>query len=107
MKYAQLTHTDTNTHQIDQQQTSDLSIVAFCKENTLPISNFYKYRSKLQDAAKAPKLVKVQSKAIPHKVNASITLSHGETHLTIPTSSEPTWQGKSMKKVYAFNTFSR
>ncbi|WP_036979937.1 MULTISPECIES: IS66 family insertion sequence element accessory protein TnpA [Pseudoalteromonas] len=46
---------------IEQQQTSGLSIVAFCKENMLPTSNFYKYRSKLQDAAKAPKLLKVNS----------------------------------------------
>ncbi|WP_350627658.1 hypothetical protein [Pseudoalteromonas sp. CAL260-MNA-CIBAN-0059] len=32
---------------IGQQQTSDLSIVALCKENKLPNSNFYKYWSKL------------------------------------------------------------
>ncbi|MBE0422276.1 MULTISPECIES: hypothetical protein [Pseudoalteromonas] len=86
---------------IEQQQTSGLSIVAFCKENMLPTSNFYKYRSKLQDAAKAPKLVKVQNKAISHKVNASITLSHGETHLTIPTSSEPTWVANLIKALQA------
>ncbi|WP_404833865.1 IS66 family insertion sequence element accessory protein TnpA, partial [Alteromonas macleodii] len=29
---------------IEEQQKSGLSIVAFCRENKLPTSNFYKYR---------------------------------------------------------------
>jgi len=32
---------------IAQQQSSELSIVDFCKHNNLPLSTFHKYRSKL------------------------------------------------------------
>ena len=43
----------------------------------------------------------IKLNAISHKVNASITLSHGETHLTIPTSSEPTWVANLIKALQA------
>jgi hypothetical protein len=34
---------------IAQQQNSELSIIALCKENQLPALDFYKYQARLQD----------------------------------------------------------
>lgn len=85
---------------IEQQKTSGLSIVGFCKQNKLPTSNFYKYRNRLQASEQAPTLVKVKSQAFT-SVKSSITLTHGNTQLSLPSRCEPQWLADLIK---ALNT---
>lgn len=81
---------------IEQQQASNLPIVVFCKQHKLTTSNFYKYRTKLQINKPEPMLIKVKSVTVP-QVNNTITLTHGKSQLTLPTSCEPQWLANVVK----------
>lgn len=85
---------------IEQQQTSGLSIVAFCKQQQLTTSSFYKYRARLQDKTPKPKLVKVAI-GNTNQMLGTITLNHHNTQLTLPSCCEPQWLADLMK---ALNT---
>jgi putative transposase len=75
---------------IEQQQASGLSIVGFCKQQKLTTSNFYKYRTRLQENGSTPKLVKINSTSLT-PVNKSITLTPGNTQLTLPSNCKSHW----------------
>ena len=81
---------------IEQQQNSELSIVAFCKENQLPTSNFYKYRARLQGQKPEPKFIKANSMIKP-TVHSTITLTFGQAQLTLPLDCEPQWLASLIK----------
>ena len=83
---------------IKQQQNSGLSIAAFCKDNKLPTSNFYKFRARLQGNEQTPKLVKIKTKAVT-PIKSSITLTHGKTQLTFPSDSSPQWLAKFIREL--------
>lgn len=75
---------------IEEQQKSGLSIVAFCRENKLPTSNFYKYRGQLQAQDRVPVFVKA-TPPVRNSANCTITLLYGPVQLKLSTACEPAW----------------
>jgi hypothetical protein len=80
---------------IEQQQNSELSIIAFCKINKLPTSNFYKYRARLQEKLPEPKFIKANS-IIKPTAHSDITLTFGQAKLAL-SSCEPQWLARLLK----------
>ncbi len=81
---------------IQTQQTSDLSIVDFCRERNLPLKSFYARRSNLLK----PKHVESSafSKVVVAETSKSsttaITLNIGKATLSIPSSTDVVWLAK-------------
>ena len=79
---------------IQTQQTSDLSIVDFCREKDLPLKSFYA-RSLLKPKnieSSAFNKVTVAEKYKPS--TTAITLSIGKATLSIPSSTDVVWLAK-------------
>jgi|TARA_B110001454_G_scaffold218325_1_gene245971 putative transposase len=81
---------------IQAQQTSDLSIVDFCREKDLPLKSFYARRSSLlkpkHTGSSAFSKVAVAEKI--QSSSAEVTLSIGKATLSIPSSTDVVWLAK-------------
>lgn len=89
---------------IQTQQTSDLSIVEFCREQGLPINNFYARRSDWLKSKRTE--INIESSAFS-KVTAAeqskrsteaITLNIGKATLSIPSSTDVVWLAKLIRQ---------
>ena len=80
---------------LDDQTASGLSIKAYCQQQNITHSNFYKYRRKLNQSQVNTPLIKVAA----HKpsfprvtpTNHSMSLCFGEAKLTLPEQCNPHW----------------
>jgi len=85
---------------IQAQQNSDLSIIDFCREQNLPLNNFYARRS---DWLKSKRIAtnlepsafsKVAVAERSESSATAITLSIGKATLSIPSSADAVWLAK-------------
>ena len=81
---------------IQAQQTSDLSIVDFCRERNLPLKSFYARRSSLLKPkhieSSAFSKVAVAENSKPSIT--AVTLNIGKATLSIPSSTDVVWLAK-------------
>ncbi|MEO9947393.1 MAG: hypothetical protein ABJD02_00520 [Paraglaciecola sp.] len=70
---------------ITQQQSSELSIVDFCKMLRLSTSSFYKFRGQLQEPDNPPRFVKASKPDIDKTIQPSVSVRLGEVSLSFPT----------------------
>lgn len=85
---------------ITEQQSSDLTIVDFCKEHGLATSSFYKFRKRLQPQGTPAKFI--QAKAIGAPRNEySVNVSCGAVSISVPLSCEPVWLANFIKALQA------
>jgi hypothetical protein len=91
---------------VDDQAISRLSIKAFCQQQNITSSNFYKYRKRLNHASMPPSLVKVTTNklfepALP-PTKPPMTLHFGTVSLTLSSSCcEPQWLANFIKALQA------
>jgi|TARA_B110000438_G_scaffold223541_1_gene217146 diketogulonate reductase-like aldo/keto reductase len=81
---------------IQTQQTSDLSIVDFCREKDLPLKSFYARRSSLLKPKHIESSVfsKVAVANNSKPSTTAITLNIGKATLSIPSSTDVVWLAK-------------
>ena len=81
---------------IQTQQTSDLSIVDFCREKDLPLKIFYARRSSLLKPKHIESSVfsKVAVAKNSKPSTTAITLNIGKATLSIPSSTDVVWLAK-------------
>ena len=81
---------------IQAQQTSDLSIVDFCRERNLPLKSFYARRSSLLKPkdVKSSAFSKVAVAETSKSPTTAITLNIGKATLSIPSSTDVVWLAK-------------
>jgi hypothetical protein len=85
---------------IELQAQSRLSIAAFCKQNKLTPSNFYKFRNKLNPSKPLGDFVKAERISIKPLASAQILLPFGETTLTVSDNCDPHWLARLIKALY-------
>ncbi|MBL4880066.1 MAG: hypothetical protein JKX82_02795 [Oleispira sp.] len=85
---------------IQAQQTSDLSIIDFCREQDLPLNNFYARRSDWLKSKRTEtninssafsKVTVAEKSKFP---TTAITLNIGKATLSIPSSTDVAWLAK-------------
>ena len=81
---------------IAQQQSSELSIVDFCKKHRLATSSFYKFRGRLQQDSSS-KFIKASKSAIDATIQPSVSIRLGEVSLSFSTPCEPVWLASFVK----------
>jgi hypothetical protein len=85
---------------IQAQQTSDLSIIDFCREQDLPLNNFYARRSdwlkskRAETNANSSSFSKVTVTETSKTSTTAITLTIGKATLSIPNSTDVIWLAK-------------
>jgi putative transposase len=85
---------------IQAQQTSDLSIIDFCREQDIPLNNFYARRSNWLKSKQAETSIKSSAfnkVTVDEKSKFStttITLNIGKATLSIPSSTDVVWLAK-------------
>jgi len=85
---------------IQAQQTSDLSIIDFCREQDLPLNNFYARRSDWLKSNRAETNIsssafsKVTVTETAKSSTTAITLNIGKATLSVPSSTDVTWLAK-------------
>jgi hypothetical protein len=85
---------------IQAQQTSDLSIIDFCREQDLPLNNFYARRSdwlkskRAEINANSSAFSKVTVAETSKTSTTAITLTIGKATLSIPNSTDVIWLAK-------------
>jgi hypothetical protein len=85
---------------IQAQQTSDLSIIDFCRKQDLPLNNFYARRSdwlkskRTKTNTKSSAFSKVAVAERSKSSTTAITLSIGKVTLSIPSSTDVVWLAK-------------
>lgn len=86
---------------LEDQATSGLSIKAFCQQQSITNSNFYKYRRKLNRSPLETPLIKLSASQSPISktvtANKSISLRVGETTLSLPELCDPHWLAQLMQ----------
>ncbi len=78
---------------IVEQQSSDLTIIDFCKEHGLATSSFYKFRKRLQPQDTTPKFIQAK----PAGTSSAISVNLGDISVTISSSCEPVWLASFIK----------
>lgn len=86
---------------IERQRESGLSIAAFCKQNNLTASNFYKYRNKLEKDNLSPPFVKALVVNAKPVAATQIRLTYREVRLTINDNCPPNWLADFIKALHA------
>jgi len=85
---------------IQAQQTSDLSIIDFCREQDLPLNNFYARRSdwlksnRTETNISSSAFSKVTVTETAKSSTTAITLNIGKATLSVPSSTDVTWLAK-------------
>jgi hypothetical protein len=85
---------------IQAQQTSDLSIIDFCREKDLPLKNSYARRSywlksqRTESNIKSSAFSKVTVAEKSERSTTAITLTIGKATLSIPSSIDVVWLAK-------------
>ena len=84
---------------IQAQQSSDLSIIDFCREQNLPLNNFYARRSDWLKSQRIETNIKSSFSKVtvaekPERSTTAITLSIGKATLSIPSSTDVVWLAK-------------
>ena len=85
---------------IQAQQTSDLSIIDFCREQNLPLNDFYARRSdwlkskRTNTNLKSSAFSKVTVAEKSKSSTTEMTLSNGKATLSIPSSTNVVWLAK-------------
>jgi putative transposase len=85
---------------IQAQQSSDLSIIDFCREQNLPLNNFYARRSdwlkskRTETNINSSAFSKVTVAETSTSSTTAITLSIGKATLSLPSSTDVVWLAK-------------
>ncbi len=86
---------------IELQRESGLSITVFCKQKNLPTSNFYKYRSKLEQNKPSEPFLKAQVIKAKPVAPTLMLLTYGEAKLSLNANCEPSWLADFIKALHA------